>query len=288
MMDFAVAGEIYIDIVMSGFPEWPKPGEEHFATQFRREVGGGAPITAAGLAKLGRGVTLECTVGREDGGWVIQRLKSLGVDTSAIRFDENEPTAATVAVSSPSDRAFFTYRGANRNPEGPPVAARHTHLAIGLSTHLCDRVGLLQSKGQTVSADIGWNTATSDVLSQLKGVDFFFPNEAEGERITGEREPEAMLHAFARAGFRSVALKLGENGSALLWNGSIYRAPAPKVSPVETTGAGDAFNAGFLHSWMNGGDPVDWLKAGNFCGAMSTRALGGMAGLATAQEFACR
>lgn len=286
-MEILVAGEFYIDLVLSGFPNWPKAGEESLARDFRREVGGGAAITAVGLARLGNRVALAGIVGREDGAWVVERLASLGVDASAVEFDETEPTGVTVAVSGPMDRALFTYPGANRRLASllrrTPPQARHVHLACPANAETLAAFG-----GGSVSIDIGWHAAVPEALSVLRGVDLFFPNRAEGERMTGKREPEAMLRAFERAGFRGVALKLGEDGAVLLWQGEILGAAAPNITPVDTTGAGDAFNAGFLHAWLRGGDPREWLAAGNFCGAMSTRALGGIAGLPGAEEFACR
>jgi len=103
----AVIGEFFIDEIFSEFTAFPKFGEEAFAGKFRREVGGGAGITACGLAKLGVSVKVLGTVGKADGQWVIDRLKSYGVDCSGLGFCVQEPTGVTACVSTREDRAFF-------------------------------------------------------------------------------------------------------------------------------------------------------------------------------------
>ena len=103
--------------------------------------------------------------------------------------------------------------------------------------------------------------------------------------MTGETEPQQMLEVFERAGLKRVALKLGAEGAALLWDGEItFQKPGP-VDPVDTTGAGDCFDAGFLYAWLQGMAPKLCLRAGTACGEMSARALGGIAGFPTRDEL---
>ena len=87
-----------------------------------------------------------------------------------------------------------------------------------------------------------------------------------------------MLRWFADAGLGRVALKLGARGAALLWDGQVEFSAGLGVKTVDTTGAGDCFNAGFLHSWLQGDQPEICLRAANICGALSTEAYGGVAG----------
>jgi sugar/nucleoside kinase (ribokinase family) len=82
-LDVMVAGDLFMDIIMSGFPYWPQPGQESVASEMRREVGGGAAITACGLAKLGSTVGVLGVVGSDAGAWVIDHLRKCGVQTSA-------------------------------------------------------------------------------------------------------------------------------------------------------------------------------------------------------------
>src|ERR1041384_8222366 len=280
MMDVLVAGAIYADLILSGFDEWPHPGQESFAREFRREIGGGAAITACGLASLGVKTGILGVVGG-DSEWMVGRLHQKGVDTSALVIDRAADTGLTVAVSNAEDRAFFTYRGANRRlfeflQDARP--ARRLPLAC-LPPWDLDVARI--AGGATVSLDVGWHPPwlrDPRALDLLRKIDIFFPNRPEASLITGECRPEEILRYFQRAGIQRVALKLGAEGAALLWDGEIYFAGPHPVSPVDTTGAGDCFDAGFLYAWLRGESPEKCLRTANVCGALSTEARGGIEG----------
>ena len=116
-------------------------------------------------------------------------------------------------------------------------------------------------------------------------VDIFFPNEREAAAITGEIEPGQMLRAFERMGLKRVALKLGAEGAGLLWDGEIAFQKPGRIEAVDTTGAGDCFDAGFTYAWLQGMDPKLCLQAGAVCGEMSARAMGGTAAFPTKEEL---
>jgi sugar/nucleoside kinase (ribokinase family) len=290
-LDAIVAGELYTDLILSGFDFWPQPGQEAFAKEFHREVGGGAANTACGLAKLGSRAAVLGVVGH-DGDWLLRQLERNAVDTSYISRDPAEPTAFTVAVSTPEDRSFLTYPGANRGfPAAIAEAAAAGRLAQAAHVHLAfppelaaagELLTAIRASGCTVSLDVGWHERwmrDARVREMLPLLDLFFPNEAEARCITGETDPEMILRWFSAAGLRRVALKLGALGAALLWDGETWFDSPPHVAPIDTTGAGDCFNGGFLHSWLKGDSPEVCLRAANICGALSTEAYGGVAGL---------
>lgn len=285
--DVIVAGELFVDLIMSGFDFWPQPGREAFASEFHREIGGGAAITACGLAKLGSRTSVLGIVGLDNGAWIIEQLQASGVETSDIRFHPTEPTAFTVAATMPRDRAFLTYAGANRGfpamlMEAGTALARHVHLAC--APNLDTAEALLQaihSDGSTVSLDVGWHEdwlTDPRAIALLPFIDVFFPNEAEAARMTGDADASGCLRALKKAGAKCVPLKLGSRGSAVLQEGEIVFVDAPRVTAVDTTGAGDCFDAGFLHAWMNGQPLASCLQLANVCGALSTEAYGGIAG----------
>ncbi len=286
-LDIVVAGELYVDLIMSGFDRLPKPGQESFARHFHREPGGAA-ITAMGLAKLGTRTGILGAVGAEDGRWIVERMQQAGVDTCGVRFIDGEFTGTTVAVSDPADRSLLTYAGANRFARAvtaeSSIQARHLHWAAPADVELLAK---FRAHGMTISLDVGFAQADAICLAALPHVDVFFPNEVEAARLTGESAPDAMLNALSRAGARTVVLKLGAGGAAMLAEGRLLQAMPPPVTAVETTGAGDCFNAGFLHGWLSGAPPEACLALGNFCGALSTRAPGGIAAFPAAKEIAC-
>src|ERR1041384_2180214 len=88
----AVVGEFFIDEIFTEFSALPKLGEECFARRFKREVGGGAAITACALAKLGVHVSVIGSVGKADGQWLVNRLQSFGIECSGLDLDSVEPT----------------------------------------------------------------------------------------------------------------------------------------------------------------------------------------------------
>lgn len=288
--DVMVVGDFFMDVIMSGFGAMPKLGEEAFAQTLRQEIGGGAAITSCGLARLGTNVAVMGVVGQEDGMWLVKRLRAAGVNASALEHHPNEPSGVTVSVSTPEDRAFYTYYGANehlphllRNPDARAIMAqaRHVHFACGPDPFLdADLFPELRRAQCCVTLDVGWHEpwlGDPQSLDLLRECSLFFPNEREGQRISGEDDPEAILNWMAEQGIENVALKLGDKGAMLLWQGELYRCPPFRVKAVDTTGAGDCFDAGFIYAWVNGLTPPECLRAGAICGALSTRGLGGIA-----------
>lgn len=281
-------GDVFVDLVMTGFPRWPEPGEEVVAGSLVREVGGGAAITACTLAARGSSVALMAAIGG-DGDWFSDRVAGMGVDPCLLQFDRQDSTGVTVAVSTASDRSFFTYPGANaglpalladRRTIDTLALARHVHLASAIAPEqLIDLAQRLRSAGTTVSLDVGWVEpwlCNRQSFVALREIDLFLPNEREGAEMTGVTEPEAILRRFAEAGAPRVALKLGAAGSMMLSGDRVIRAAPVGVIPVDTTGAGDCFDGGFISAWIAGEPTTECLRAGNECGALSTTAPGGL------------
>lgn len=298
-LDVLVVGDLFAELVMSGFSSWPPaPGQEIFAERFFREVGGGAAITASGLAKLGVKTGVLGSVGSADSEWLFERLHSNRVDTAAIQQSSNEPTATTLAVSTPTDRTFLTYMGANRElPAILKQARTHTHFSQARHVHIAhapESTGLenllrsISEQKCSVSLDVGWHPewlGNPECHKALRQVDIFFPNEKEGSLMTGETDSARVLQAFEKMGLRKVALKLGSSGAALLYDGATFFQPPVVVDTVDPTGAGDCFDAGFLFAWLRGDSPQTCLKAASICGALSTRRMGGIDGFPTLAEL---
>lgn len=296
--DVYVIGEFFIDEILSGFQALPKLGEESFARRFHREVGGGAAITACGLAKLGVRVAVLGVLGKEDGAWIVQRLSAYGVDCSGLELYPREPTGLTVSVSTREDRAFFSYYGANEllphllsRPETLQRirAARHVHFACAPDSEFhVPLFSALRRARRRISIDVqshmSWLTRPEN-LNILRNCDVFFPNEREAEWISEEVGTHRVLHALREKGLRGVGLKLGGKGAALLWGKREFLADAIPVETVDTTGAGDCFNAGFIYAWLRGEPPQRCLRIANICGALSTRGLGGLAAFPALEEL---
>jgi len=298
--DVIAAGDIFVDIVLSGFTTWPQPGEEVFAEHLHREAGGGAAITGSGLSRLGAKVAVFAAIGN-DGEWLVDRLSDCHVDPVLIHQFDAEATGLTVSVSTPEDRAFFTFGGANKRLAKllddaqvwkELARARLVHLACPIEPDLLGRLtSYLHATGRLVSIDAGWQTEwlkNPSTLEALREIDIFFPNEREARLMTNAIEPHEIMRAFRRAGLRRVAMKLGSRGSMLLIDDEIIlQAPHRPdwLDPIETTGAGDAFNAGFIYGCLQGHTARRCLEIGNLCGALSTRGPGGIGSFPTPNEL---
>jgi sugar/nucleoside kinase (ribokinase family) len=295
--DAIVIGEVFVDHVMSGFATWPQPGEEVITDHYTREIGGGAAITACGLARLDRSVQLMAVIGSFDGAWLEQRLKHFGVSITGLRKVDGW-TGTTLSVSTREDRSFFTYAGANTHLErelrkretlAKLTQARHVHFAMPLPRMLGDRIlPLLREAGTTVSLDIGfrpeWFGDTANgVICQ--SVDYLLPNEKEAALMCGSEDPRDYFAFAHQQQFRAPVLKLGARGAISVEGDTIHGVPPPTVDAIDSTGAGDAFDAGFIDAVLDSANPQDRLRRGCICGALSTRVAGALGAFPDREEL---
>jgi sugar/nucleoside kinase (ribokinase family) len=191
-----------------------------------REVGGGAAITACGLAKLGGYVGTLAMVGQTDGDWFTKRLEDCGVSTALIHREANLATGTTVSVSTSQDRSFFTYSGANtgltkllkeKAIRRELSRANIVHFACPLAPELLSELtDLIHAANHKVSIDVGWHPewlTSKASWEALKKSRCIFPKRARS-RIDdgGESAPEAMLKKFADAGFSRCCLETRRSG----------------------------------------------------------------------------
>jgi sugar/nucleoside kinase (ribokinase family) len=294
--DLVVVGEIYVDHVLTGFAKWPQPGEEVYADDYALDVGGGAAITACALARLGRSVSLIGAIGESDMQWIEQRLSEFGVSCGRLRRSTSR-TGITVSVSSQVDRSFFTYLGANAHLEDQLAddvliehlaEARHIHFAMPISARLANRlIAKLDASSSTTSLDVGhhvtWlrDAANREICSS---VDYLFPNEREAKVICEGGALDYLSFTHTQH-WPSGVVKLGADGAMMRSDDGPLRALPPKVQTVDTTGAGDAFNAGFIDGLLDGTEAAECLRRGCICGALSTREAGALRGLPTRDEL---
>ncbi len=226
-----------------------------------------------------------------------QRLSTFGVDIGAVA-ETGERTGLTVSVSTPDDRTLFSFWGANRQLSKYMVAphivedmvrSSHVHFALpiehGVALELFPR---LREASCTISLDVGWQTSwlmDSRNRDVLRLVDYFLPNEREAQLLTGHSHVPEILAACVELGIPSTVIKLGAHGAAMLDNGIYIEASPPEAIVSDTTGAGDAFNAGFLDAALDGVSVQDRLRRGCVCGALSTRATGALAALPDRAEL---
>ena len=289
-MRILVAGELNPDLVFSGAASLPQPGREVLAEDFSLQLGSSSAICAAGLARLGNEVSFVGRVGPDPlGRFALDALGATGVDVSPVLVDPGVKTGITVSISA-GDRALLTCLGAIEAlaaedvPDGLLRGFRHLHVSSyylqrRLRPGLAGLFHRARSLGLSTSLDPGcdpagrWDDGIREVLPQT---DVFLVNEVELAGLAGAEQMEDALRALAR-GPGLVVAKLGPRGCATLDGGRIRLVPAIPVEVLDTTGAGDSFNAGFLHAWLRRRSLEDCLRCGVVCGSLSTRALGGTA-----------
>jgi sugar/nucleoside kinase (ribokinase family) len=273
-VDLLVVGEAFQDLIFAGLSRLPKPGEELRSPHYVATIGGGAVITSAAASRLGLRTAIVSGLSAAAVGYLRgQRVQVVNVKRP------HEPHAVTVALSTPRDRSFVTFNGVNDRLEPrllKEVArrrARHVHFA--LAPVRLDRwirvVDRLRATGTTTSWDFGWNPrlrARKGFRRLVSCVDFVFMNSAE-----------ASIYAARRREAKNAVIKLGSRGSRWVNSAFDLTVPAPRVKVMDTTGAGDAFNGGFLVGFLEGRSPRECLRLGNFVGARSTLAVGGIASL---------
>jgi sugar/nucleoside kinase (ribokinase family) len=290
-MRILVAGELNADAVFVGLASFPRLGHEVLADHFSLELGSSSAICAAGLARLGNDVAFITKVGTDlMGRFCLDQLKRLGIDASPAIIDPALKTGMTVSMST-TDRALLTYPGtiselsASDIPMDLLAGFSHLHVSSyflqrALRPGLAKLFATARSLGLTTSLDPGADPADQwrvDIVELLESVDIFLPNEVELAALSGSHCVEKGLRVLDNGHTLTVA-KLGKQGCAVLQRGTLLAVPAIPVQPVDTTGAGDSFNAGFLHARLLGKCLEDCLRCGVICGGLSTEEPGGIAG----------
>ncbi len=295
-MHAIIAGNVTLDIIC--YPVDDVPRHESIAfEQAAVAPGGCASNTAVVLASLGVPTGIAACIGNDDAAHLARRTwQTYGLDT---RFVEtlDTPTAVSVGlVDSARQPRFIHTPGANAHltPERlRPAAyaaagARWLHIAgyfvlPGLLTpDFAPVLRQARELGLRLSLDVVTSPAMDDptpLWPLLPHLDVFFCNRHEGQRITGESTPEAIARALAARGATTVAVKLGARGCYLHspdFQGIVPAPPVPRVA--DTTGAGDAFAAGYIAAALRGASPQEATAAGNRAGAQAVTALGAIAG----------
>jgi sugar/nucleoside kinase (ribokinase family) len=295
-----VIGELNVDVILSGCSQVPAFGTEVIVDGFVMTLGSASAICASGLARLGRPVSFMGKVGADSWGeYCLRTLRSAGVDVSSVRCDAEVQTGLTVALAGPRDRALITYPGATEAlgeadlPETFEKGRAHLHvssffLQTGMRGSWRSVFERARQAGWSVSLDPGCDPTgrwAGDLRELLPLVDVLLPNELELTSIAGVRNHQDALRALATARTAVVA-KIGAAGSIALEEGRLVQVAPPPVTTIDTTGAGDSFNAGFLHAWLDGQPLRACMRAGVACGALSTRALGGTTAQPASDELA--
>ncbi len=295
-----VIGELNVDLIMTGDNMVLKPNQEKLVDSFDMVLGSSSAITASGLAGLGLDVYFVGIVGDDMfGHFCIEELKKKGIHTKYVQIVPEIQTGVTVSLSTTEDRALLTYMGSiselNREHIPNEIFDLADHIHFGsfyLQTEMADHwKGLFENASKnkiSTSFDTGWdpneNWQKDKIYSLLKYTTLFIPSEVELKHIFAINDINQLKDiSFPKYG--NVLVKLGEKGSMLIdQSGNEEKVSGYSVTPIDTTGAGDSFNAGAIYGYLNNLDHKELLKFANACGAIATQRIGGASTVPTVED----
>ena len=286
-LDITIAGEINLDLILYGLPEQMPTERELLGSGFAITLGSSSAILAHNLAALGSRVGFVTKVGDDSfGALAVERLRERGVDLAGIAHGAK--SGVTVILPHGPGRHILTYPGTISELRFEDLdldylaSARHFHMSsLFLQRELLPRVPELfrrmKSAGLTTSLDTNddpedrWDGVLEETLPH---VDILLPNEREAMKMSRADDLETALSRLAQK-VETIVVKRGASGAIAIRDGRRFSAPAVPVTVVDPIGAGDSFDAGFLHQFLRGSDLGACLAYGNRCGAFSTTDCGG-------------
>ncbi|MBS4178594.1 carbohydrate kinase family protein [Lederbergia citrea] len=295
-----ILGELNVDLIFTGNDVTPEWNKEKLVDGFEQALGSSSAITASCLAGLGFDVYFVGVVGDDPfGHFCTEQLKKNGVNAKYVTFDRNLKTGVTLSLSTNVDRALLTYMGAIPKlherylPESLFAEADHIHFgSYFLQEEMKEKWKEIFEKAQkhsiSTSFDTGWDPNNQwdrdNIIKLLEFTDFFIPSEKELFQILQINGIEDIIGNLPDKR-RVVAVKRGAEGSVLIDQDSdVIKEKAFEILPVDTTGAGDSFNAGLIAGYLSGIKERELLKFANACGAMATLRIGGASSVPTWEQ----
>lgn len=297
--DVYVYGDVNIDLVIPGVEKFPEPGQEDEVPVMETFVGGGAALFTLGVGKLGLHPVFQGEVGDDCYGELIRKqFRESHVDDTLLATSTEQKTGISISFTNEKDRSFLTYRGTNEKISISQVNvemvkdASHIHVtgyagSINHEEYLSLLKRIKEETEATVSFDVGWDSTGEwkpEIRELFPYIDILFMNETEAEHYGRTDDAVAAAEEFAKTAGMAV-IKRGKSGSIAVRDQKFYQAPSYTVTAVDTTGAGDSFNAGFVYGFLRGKTMEECLQCGNACGALSVTALGGNTGFPTEERL---
>jgi sugar/nucleoside kinase (ribokinase family) len=289
MIEVCVVGEINLDLILYGLPTDIALDREHLASDMAFTLGSSSAIFAHNLHALGTRVGFISKIGCDPlGKMAVERLSAVGVDISRVKEGTGTSTGLTVVLPFPRHRYILTYPGTMFEMQYSDIdieylrKARHFHLSSfflhrALRPRILDLFRLAKEVGLTTSLDTNddpENLWGQDLLEVLRYVDVFLPNEREAKKVARTEDLSQALDILAGVS-KVVAVKRGSAGSICRAGGEEWSVPPPTVTVVDDIGAGDSFDAGFIHAYLLGAKLEDCLAFANIAAAYSVTRAGG-------------
>jgi sugar/nucleoside kinase (ribokinase family) len=279
-----VIGEYYVDMVFAGLPRWPQPGEEIFASEIR-VLPGGAFTHASALHRLGIPTAWAAQLGNDAySRLVLGAAAAEGLDPSAYLVHDHPVRNVSVAASHAGERGFLSFKEPVPPCDVTGVIARYRPaIVLIVELLLGDRLAAVVAAARAVGARVVMDPQHIEstvrdpaIRTALRSIDVFLPNAAEARRLTGRAQLSDAVEDLA-ALTPTVAVKNGADGAVAARGASRCTATPSAVTVVDTVGAGDCFDCGFVAGLAHDLDLDTCLQLATLCGSLSTRDYGGVA-----------
>ena len=287
--DVSVVGELNLDLILYGLPEKLQLEREILADNLSITLGSSSAIFAHNLALLGSSVSFSSSIGGDPLGEIcVQRLRESGVDVSGVRRFAEKTTGLSVILPQGKKRYILTYPGTMAEMTTDDLdlnyvlAAKHLHLSSyflqkGMQAGLPELFRQAKQQGLSTSLDTNddpENRWSNEIHALLMYVDLLLLNEHEACSLSGELDPQRAASALAGE-VATVVVKRGERGAVVRRGNQEFSSAPPRVEMVDAVGAGDSFDAGFIHQYVHGAGMEACLQFGNAAGALSATRAGG-------------
>lgn len=287
--DVSVIGELNLDLIFYGLPQKLELDREHLATNLSLTLGSSSAIFAHNLARLGSTVGFSSSIGSDSLGPIcIERLAEAKIDLTRVRRFDGKITGLTVILPQGKERYILTYPGTMADFSiadldlSYVLGAKHLHVASyflqrAIQPSLAQIFRDAQAVGLTTSLDTNDDPEgrwPPDIQNLFPHLDLLMPNENEACRMAGVSDVETAIDILSTK-VRTLVLKRGSKGAMVVSGTQRFTALPLSVDVVDPIGAGDSFNAGFLHQFVRGASLEDCLAFGNASAALSTTRGGG-------------
>lgn len=290
--DLLVIGELNMDLILSNLEAFPELGKEKIAKDYTLTMGSSSAIFAANCSRLGLSVKFSGLVGDDEfGDKILTHLQNFGISNDFVVTSKQFKTGLTTIFRYNDDRAMVTYPGAMENfslsqiPEKAFQKARHLHISSiflqpGIKDDLYDIISRAKQQGMSISIDPQWDPDEKwnlNLKNLLPKIDFFLPNDQEFLKLTNASSIEKGIKKLQPLlNNTTVIIKMGKKGATYFNTNEIQKvSPHINENPVDTVGAGDSFNAGFIFKYLKEESIKNCVKFGNLTGAVSTTEAGG-------------
>lgn len=287
--DVSVVGELNLDLILYGLPEKLQLEREILASSLSITLGSSSAIFAHNLALLGNSVGFSSSIGGDPLGEIcLQRLGESGVDLCGVRRSAEKTTGLTVVLPQGKERYILTYPGTMAEMSTDDLdlsyvfSGKHLHVSSyflqqAMQAGLVELFRQAKQHGLSTSLDTNddpENRWSNEIRSLLKYVDLLLLNEHEACKLARVEDPNLAVVELSEL-VSLVAMKRGGLGAIARRGKEEFMAVPPTVDMVDSVGAGDSFDAGFIHQYVRKAEIADCLRFANVAGALSTTRAGG-------------